>query len=109
MAVLGCTKDNFVLKDPEEAVKHIGKNKGISARGTHKHQSFCKECGSVVFGGTYGEQEWHTVYAGTLDAKYRDDHPPTIAMFVKDRPKWAVIKGLDEFEGMPPPPPGTGL
>jgi hypothetical protein len=107
MAVLGFTKDNFRLENVEEAVKHIKHNKSVAAKGTPKHQSFCSDCGSVVFGGTYGQQEWYTVYAGTLDEGFRDEHPPTIAMFVKDRPKWAKVEGLAEFMAMPPPISGT--
>jgi hypothetical protein len=107
MAILGFTKDNFVIHNAEAAVKHIKHNKALSAKGTPKNQSFCQDCGSVVFGGTYGEQEWYTVYSGTLDEGFRDEHPPTFAMFVKDRPKWARIEGIAEFEKMPPPVPGA--
>lgn len=107
MALVGVTKDNFKLKNPDDAIKHIKHNKSVSARGTHKHRSFCQECASVVFGGTYGVNEWHTVYTGTLNPEFRDEYPPTIAMFVKDKPKWANIQGLQEYEGMPPPVPGT--
>jgi hypothetical protein len=107
ISILGVTKDNFKLKNEEEALKHIKHNAAISAKGTHKRQSFCKECGSVVFGGTYGEQEWYTVYAGTLDAEFKDEWPPTIAMFAKHKPKWAKIEGLVEFDGMPPAATGT--
>lgn len=107
LSILGVTKDNFKLDNAEEAAKHIKQNSAISATGTHKQQSFCKECGSVVFGGTYGEQEWYTVYSGTLNREFKDEWPPTIAMFAMDMPKWARIEGLVEFEGMPPPAPGT--
>lgn len=88
LAMIGFNKDNFVIKDAEEAVKHVGHNHAISAKGTDKLQSFCKDCGSVMFGGTYGKEEWHTVYSGTLDAGFRDEYPPTLAMFAKDRPTW---------------------
>ena len=107
IAILGITKDDFKLKNADEAVKHIRHNKAFSAKGTEKNQSYCQDCGSVVFGGTYGEEPWHTVYSGTLDPDFRNEYPPTVAMFVKDRPKWAMIQGLQEFEEMPPPVPGT--
>lgn len=102
IAILGFTKDNFKIAEPEQAVSHIGLNHAISDKGGDKSQSFCKQCGSIVFGGEYGKEPWHTVYSGTLDAEFRDKYPPTIAMFVKDRPKWAKIEGLQEFEKMPP-------
>lgn len=102
IAILGFTKDNFIVANPEEAITHIGMNHSKSAKGADKSQSFCKKCGSIVFGGEYGKEPWHTVYSGTLDEEFRNAHPPTIAMFVKDRPKWAKIEGLQEFPMMPP-------
>ncbi|KIV99344.1 uncharacterized protein PV09_09002 [Verruconis gallopava] len=102
VAILGFTAANFKIADVDRAVEHVGLNHAKSYKGTDKTQSFCKQCGSVVFGGEYGKLPWHTVYRGTLDEQFRDEHPPTVAMFVRDRPEWAKIEGLQEFEKMPP-------
>jgi len=98
---LGFNKEHFTIEDPEKALSHLALNYGKSAKGTDKNQCFCKDCGSVIFGGEYGKEEWHTVYRGTLDQKFRDVFPPTVAMFVKDAPQWGRIPGLKEFDAMP--------
>jgi hypothetical protein len=82
--------------DATSAVKHI---RGTSSRGSEKVVSICAECGSCVFGGRYGVEESHTVYAGTLDDVQR--FKPRIAIFVRDRPSWVKVEGLTEFEEMP--------
>jgi hypothetical protein len=102
IAILGFTKENFIIHNPEQAITHIGMNHAKSARDTDKSQGFCTKCGSVVFGGEYGKNPWHTVYRGTLDEEFRDCYPPTIAMFTKDSPKWGKLEGLEEFPMMPP-------
>lgn len=80
-------------------VKHIC---GTSSSGSEKVVSSCAECGSCVFGGRYGVDESHTIYAGTLDDECVGRFEPTIAMFVKDRPVWAKLQvDLKEFEEMP--------
>lgn len=61
----------------------------------------CARCGSLVFGGIYGTDEMHTIYAGTLDnpALFK----PTMAINTRFKPDWVVFPpGLDQFEGMPP-------
>lgn len=72
-----------------------------SARGTDAVRNSCPTCASLVFGGPVGQAESHTIYAGSLDdpTAFR----PTMAIFTKGRPDWAVIpEGLERFEGLPP-------
>lgn len=58
-------------------------------------------CGSLVFGGEMGKAPSFTVYAGTLDDP--SAFHPTIAIFARTRPAWAVIPpGLAIFDAMPP-------
>jgi hypothetical protein len=71
-----------------------------SIRGSDAVRNFCAECGSLVFGGIVGRDTTHTVYAGALDdpALFR----PTLAIFNRDRPAWALVpEGLTVFETMP--------
>ncbi len=72
----------------------------VSARGTDAVRNTCPVCASLVFGGLVGETDSHTIYAGSLDdpSAFR----PTMAIFAKGRPDWALIpEGLDVFEGLP--------
>jgi hypothetical protein len=71
-----------------------------SARGSDAVRNSCPVCASLVFGGPVGETESHTIYAGSLDdpSAFR----PTVAIFTKGRPDWAVIPdGLAVFDGLP--------
>ncbi len=71
-----------------------------SARGGEAVRNFCSVCGSLVFGGVVGEDESHTIYAGSLDdpSLFR----PQIAIFTHGRPQWAVVPGgLTMFEALP--------
>ncbi len=71
-----------------------------SARGTDAVRNSCPTCASLVFGGPVGETDSHTIYAGSLDdpSVFR----PTIAIFAKGRPDWAMIQpGLTVFDGQP--------
>lgn len=71
-----------------------------SARGSDAVRNFCPTCGSLVFGGIVGVDARHTVYAGTLDDPAA--FVPTIAIFLRDKPGWAVLPpGLALFETMP--------
>jgi hypothetical protein len=77
-----------------------------SFRGTEAVRNSCPACGGLVFGGIYGVDEMHTVYAGSLDdpAAFH----PTMAIFNRDRPAWVELApGVPVFETMPegPPPP----
>jgi len=72
----------------------------VSARGTPAIRNTCPVCASLVFGGPVGETDSHTIYAGSLDdpSVFR----PTMAIFVKGKPDWAVVpEGLELFEGLP--------
>lgn len=71
-----------------------------SARGSDAVRNSCPTCASLVFGGPVGQTDSHTIYAGSLDdpTAFR----PTVAIFAKGRPDWAVIPdGLKVFEGLP--------
>lgn len=71
-----------------------------SARGRQAVRNFCPVCGGLVFGGTVGNDESFTLYAGSLDdpALFR----PRIAIFARGRPEWAVIPaGLKVYDGLP--------
>ncbi len=71
-----------------------------SARGSDAVRNSCPTCASLVFGGPVGETDSHTIYAGSLDDP--SGFHPTVAIFAKGRPDWAVIpKGLTVFDGLP--------
>jgi hypothetical protein len=71
-----------------------------SARGTDAVRNVCPICHSLVFGGVVGQDEQHTIYAGSLDDP--SGFRPAIAIFTRDRPAWALIPpGLKLFETMP--------
>jgi hypothetical protein len=71
-----------------------------SIRGGDAVRNFCPVCGGLVFGGLVGQDESHTIYAGSLDEPTR--FQPTIAIFNRDRPAWAILPpGLTIFETMP--------
>ncbi|RAK57779.1 GFA family protein [Phenylobacterium deserti] len=68
-------------------------------RGGESVRNHCAACGSLVFGGE-GQDDWRTVYAGSLDDALLFE--PQIAIFVRDRAPWAVApEGLTQFETMP--------
>ena len=63
-------------------------------------RNFCAGCGGLVFGGEVGQDDQHTVYAGSLDAPAR--FQPTIAIFLRDKPEWVRLpEGITPFETMP--------
>ena len=71
-----------------------------SARGSDAVRNSCPICSSLVFGGEIGKTASFTIYAGSLDdpSSFR----PTIAIFARGRPPWAVIPpDLAIFDGMP--------
>ena len=71
-----------------------------AASGGDAVRNFCPICGSLVFGGEVGKDDSHTIYAGSLDdpSSFR----PTIAIFTRNRPIWAVIPpDLTMFEALP--------
>ena len=88
---------------PSSALRFSGETRTFTsnaARGRDSVRNFCPVCGSLVFGGVVGRDDWHTIYAGSLDdpSVFR----PTIAIFTRDRPAWAVIPpGITAFETTP--------
>ena len=71
-----------------------------AANGGDAVRNFCPICGSLVFGGEVGKDDSHTIYAGSLDdpSSFR----PTIAIFTRNRPIWAVVPSdLTMFEMTP--------
>ena len=69
-------------------------------KGGEAVRNLCAECGSLVFGGIVGTDESHTIYAGSLDDPSL--FKPEVAIFVRDRPDWAILPpGLTCFETMP--------
>ncbi len=69
-------------------------------RGGEAVRNWCPICGGLVFGGEVGIDASHTIYAGSLDDPSL--FKPKIAIFVRDRPAWAVLpEGLTVFETLP--------
>ena len=60
-----------------------------AANGNDAVRNSCPVCGSLAFGGVVGTDSSHTIYAGTLDDPSL--FHPTIAIFTRGRPDWAVI------------------
>ena len=88
---------------PSSALRFSGQPRMFvskSAKGTDAVRNFCPICGGLVFGGIVGEDDFHTIYAGSLDdpSSFR----PTIAIFASRRPSWVAIPpGLTIFDEMP--------
>jgi hypothetical protein len=88
---------------PSSAVQFSGQTRMFASKaasGQDAVRNFCSVCGSLVFGGIVGKDDSHTIYAGSLDdpSSFR----PTIAIFTRNRPAWAVIPaGLTIFETTP--------
>ena len=60
----------------------------------------CAVCGGLVFGGEVGISDSFTIYAGSLDDPLL--FSPTVAIFTRARPPWAVIPpGLTIHQDMP--------
>jgi hypothetical protein len=85
------------------AVRFIGESRiftSKSARGTDAVRNFCPICGGLVFGGEVGKDDEFTIYAGSLDDP--SSFHPTIAIFARNRPSWAVIPPqLTVFDTLP--------
>jgi hypothetical protein len=74
--------------------------RSTSFRGTEAVRSRCAACFSLVFGGEYGKDDSHTVYAGSLDTP--EHFRPALAIFTRGRPEWAALPaGLAVFETLP--------
>ena len=71
-----------------------------AANGRNAVRNSCPICGGLVFGGTVGEDNAHTIYAGSLDDP--SAFHPTIAIFTRGRPAWAAMPPeLTVFEAGP--------
>jgi hypothetical protein len=84
------------LRFSGQTVEFISK----AANGGDALRNSCPICGSLVFGGKVGIDDSHTIYAGSLDdpSSFR----PTIAIFTRNRPAWALIPpGLTIYDTMP--------
>jgi len=85
------------------AVRFTGQTRQFvskAARGVDSVRNFCPVCGGLVFGGIVGEDESHTIYAGSLDDP--TIFQPQMAIFTRDRPPWVLLPpGLTTFETMP--------
>jgi hypothetical protein len=71
-----------------------------AANGGDAVRNSCPVCGSLVHGGEVGKDDQFTIYAGSLDdpSSFR----PTIAIFTRNRPLWAVVPPeLTMFETTP--------
>ena len=85
------------------AVRFTGRSQTYtckSASGGDAVRNSCPTCGGLVFGGVVGQDEMHTIYAGSLDdpSVFR----PAIAIFTRNRPAWALVPPeLTTFEAMP--------
>jgi hypothetical protein len=74
------------------AVRFSGQSRTFiskAASGRDAVRNFCDVCGGLVFGGEVDKSEWFTIYAGSLDNP--SSFHPTVAIFTRDRPAWAVI------------------
>jgi hypothetical protein len=86
------------------AVRFSGQTRKFTskaARGVEAVRNSCPVCGSLVFGGKVGKADEFTIYAGSLDdpSSFR----PTVAIFTRNRPIWAVIPPeLTVFDAMLP-------
>ena len=71
-----------------------------SAAGGDSVRNSCPVCGGLVFGGIVGQDESHTIYAGSLDDP--SAFQPRIAIFGRNRPHWVTMPpGLTVFDAMP--------
>lgn len=88
----------FELSDTKSTVKQIV---STCASGNKSARNFCSDCGSLVYSQNVSGENC-TVTWGTLDEEFQKQYEPTIAVFVKDRPRWAKLDHeLKEFEMMP--------
>jgi hypothetical protein len=88
---------------PADQVSITGRTLEFSspaARGGEAVRNSCPVCGGLVFGGRVGRDDSHTIYAGSLDEP--DRFKPTVAIFTRGRPAWAVLPPkLKAYEALP--------
>jgi hypothetical protein len=71
-----------------------------AANGRDAVRNSCAVCAGLVFGGPLGKTDSHSIYVGSADdpSWFR----PTMAIFTRNMPAWAVIpSGLQCYEGLP--------
>ena len=79
-----------------QILQHRSKARG----GGDAVRNSCAACGGLVFGGEIGQSESFTIYAGSLDDPQL--FSPSIAIFTRNRPPWALIPpGLEVFADGP--------
>ena len=92
---MGVARGNVTFSG--QILKHVSKARS----GGDAVRNSCAVCGGLVFGGELDESESFTIYAGSLDDPLL--FHPTVAIFTRNRPPWAIIpQGLAIFEDMPP-------
>jgi hypothetical protein len=77
---------------PAGAVHLTGKTavfESRAANGNTATRNFCPVCHSLVLGGAVGKDDTYNIYAGSLDDPSL--FHPTIAVFTRGRPDWAMI------------------
>jgi hypothetical protein len=88
---------------PSSAVRFSGESRQFESKalsGNEAVRNFCPVCGGLVFGGEVGNSDSFTIYAGSLDDP--SSFHPTVAIFTRDRPAWALIPPeLTAFEALP--------
>ncbi len=71
-----------------------------AANGREAVRNSCAVCAGLVFGGPLGKTDSHTIYAGSADDP--SWFKPTMAIFTRNAPAWAVIPpGLQCYEALP--------
>lgn len=92
---MGFSADALRITGTSQPFEAPAANGGVATRNS------CPVCNSLVFGGVVGESDSFTIYAGSLDDK--SHFHPTIAIFNRNRPQWALLPpGVAVFDGMPP-------
>lgn len=92
--VLGVPKAEFVVRGATRTTESLGSS------GKRGIRHFCVVCGSLLFGTPEVAPDLVTVYAGSLDAA--EAFSPTMAIFTRSRPAWAVLeRPLTEYDGAP--------
>lgn len=74
------------------AVRFSGERRSYvstSESGVAATRNFCPECGGLVFGGVPGEDDLHTIYAGSLDDP--TNFRPTMAIHTCERVDWVLL------------------
>ena len=77
-----------------------------AASGNTLTQTFCPACGTPVMAQSSARPQFRTMRVGFLDEPH--GLTPQVAIWLSEKPGWAVEDDrLDCFEVQPPPPPPT--